>query len=268
MSKPRIKHDPDKLHMRTMDAFAVLRVPCREDDLDIALHEAEKQRWSHLDFLVAVIGPLADGRRERTVERRIREARFSEVKSLEGFDWKFNAKAIDRMQIEALATCEFIRRGDNLVFVGQSGVGKSHIMQAIGRQACALDYRVRYITSADLIRDLTASLADKTLHRRLRYYARFDLLIIDEFGFDKLERTESPDASNLLFKVIDSRRHDKSTVMITNIDFDVWASYLGDPPLAMALLDRLVEHSTVLKIEGKSYRAHTANKSQTQAAQP
>jgi len=72
----------------------------------------------------------------------------------------------------------------------------------------------------------------------------------------------------LLFKVIDSRRNDKSTVMITNIDFDVWASYLGDPPLAMALLDRLVEHSTVLKIEGKSYRAHTANKSQTQAAQP
>jgi DNA replication protein DnaC len=267
MSKSRIKHDPAKLHRRTMDAFTVLRVPCREDDLDIALHEAEKQRWSHLDFLVAVIGPLADGRRERTVERRIREAHFPEVKSLDGFDWKFNAKAIDRIQIEALATCEFIRRGDNLVFVGQSGVGKSHIMQAIGRQACALDYRVRYITSADLIRDLTASLADKTLHRRLRYYARFELLIIDEFGFDKLERTESPDASNLLFKIIDSRRLDKSTVMITNIDFDVWASYLGDPPLAMALLDRLVEHSTVLKIEGKSYRAHTANRSRTQAAQ-
>jgi len=241
MSPSRRKHDPEKLHRRIKESLDVLRVPLPEEALDAALSEAEKQRWSHLDFLVAVIGPLADRKRERSVERRIREARFPEVKMLDGFDWEFNAKAIDRNQIEALATCEFIRRGENLVFVGQSGVGKSHIMQAIGRQACALNYRVRYITSAELINDLTASLADRTLPRRLRYYARFELLIIDEFGFDKIERAESPEASNLLFKVIDSRRRSQSTVMITNIDFDLWASYLGDPPLAMALLDRLVE---------------------------
>lgn len=267
MSPPRRKRDPEKLHLRIKEAFDVLRVPLPEDALDTALSQAEKQRWSHLDFLVAVIGPLADRKRERSVERRIREARFPEIKLLDGFDWEFNAKAIDRTQIEALATCEFIRRGENLVFVGQSGVGKSHIMQAIGRQACSLNYRVRYITSAELINDLTASLADKTLPQRLRYYARFDLLIIDEFGFDKIERAESPEASNLLYKVIDSRRRSQSTVMITNIDFDVWASYLGDPPLAMALLDRLVENAAVLKINGKSYRAHMANRSRTQPPQ-
>jgi DNA replication protein DnaC len=267
MSPPRRKHDPETLHLRIKASFNVLRVPFPEDALDAALSQAEKQRWSHLDFLMALIGPLADRRRERTVERRIREARFPEVKLLDSFDWAFNAKAIDRTQIEALATCEFIRRGENLVFIGQSGVGKSHIMQAIGRQACFLNYRVRYITSADLINDLTASLADKTLAQRLRYYARFDLLIIDEFGFDKIERAESPEASNLLYKVIDSRRQNQSTVMITNIDFDVWASYLGDPPLAMALLDRLVEHAAVLKINGKSYRAHMANRSRTQPSQ-
>lgn len=267
MSPPRRKRDPEKLHLRIKESFDVLRVPLPEDALDTALSQAEKQRWSHLDFLVAVIGPLADRKRERSVERRIREARFPEIKLLDGFDWEFNAKAIDRTQIEALATCEFIRRGENLVFVGQSGVGKSHIMQAIGRQACSLNYRVRYITSAELINDLTASLADKTLPQRLRYYARFDLLIIDEFGFDKIERAESPEASNLLYKVIDSRRRSQSTVMITNIDFDVWASYLGDPPLAMALLDRLVENAAVLKINGKSYRAHMANRSRTQPPQ-
>lgn len=263
MSSARRKHDPEKMHLRIKESLEVLRVPLPEDALDAALSQAEKQRWSHLDFLVAVIGPLADRKRERTVERRIREARFPEVKMLDSFDWEFNAKAIDRTQIEALATCEFVRRGENLVFVGQSGVGKSHIMQAIGRQACSLNYRVRYITSAELINDLTASLADKTLPQRLRYYARFDLLIIDEFGFDKIERAESPEASNLLFKVIDSRHRHQSTVMITNIDFDLWASYLGDPPLAMALLDRLVENAIVMKINGKSYRAHMAKKAAT-----
>ena len=261
MSRTRSTRDPQKHRLRIMESFDLLRVPFTEDQLDAALSQAEKQRWSYLHFLVALIGPLADRRRESTVERRIREARFAEVRTLDGFDWEFNAKAIDRTQIEALATCEFIRRGENLVFVGQSGVGKSHIIQAIGRQACFLNYRVRYITSANLINHLTASLADKTLPRRLRYYARFDLLIIDEFGFDKIERAESPEASNLLYKVIDSRRRNQSTVMLTNIDFDAWASYLGDPPLAMALLDRLVENAAVLKINGKSYRAHTANRS-------
>lgn len=248
---------PNASRARVLDAFASLRIPFQEEELDATLSQAEKQRMSYLDVLAAVIGPPADRRRERAVQRRIREARFAEERIFDQFDWQFNAKAIDRMQMEAFATCEFIRRGENIVFVGQSGIGKSHLMQAIGRQGCFLGYRVRYITSAELICDLTASLADKTLPRRLRYYARFDLLIIDEFGFDKLERSESPDAPNLLYKVIDSRRGKLSTILITNIDFDAWSEYLGDPPLAMALLDRLVENATVLRIaKAKSYRAH------------
>ncbi len=190
------------------------------------------------------------------------------MKTLEGFDWPFNAKAINRTQIETLATGEFIRRGDNLVVAGQSGVGKSHIVQSVGRAACVLGYRVRYVTSAALLHDLTASLADHSLPQCLRRYSNYDLLIIDEFGFDKIERAESPEASNLLYKVIDSRRHSQSTVMITNIDFDVWASYLGDPPLAMALLDRLVENAIVMKINGKSYRAYMAEKAASRTKNP
>ena len=168
-----------------------MRVPLSAAELDAALAEAEKQRWSPLEFLARLIGPQADQRRQRAIERRIREARFREPKALEGFDWLFNAKAIDRTQIETLATGEFIRRGDNLVIAGQSGVGKSHIVQSVGRAACALGYRVRYTTSAELLRDLTASLADHSLPQRLRYYSNFELLVIDEFGFDKIERAES-----------------------------------------------------------------------------
>ena len=138
-----------------------------------------------LELLSHLLGPQADLRRQRAIDRRIREARFREPVTLEGFDWAFNAKAIDRRQIETLAMGEFIRRGDNLVIAGQSGVGKSRIVQSVGRAACADGYRVRYTTSAELLHDLTASLADHTLPERLRYYSNFDLLAIDEFGFDQ-----------------------------------------------------------------------------------
>ncbi len=247
------------LHQRVLGYFQTLRIALSATDLDAALAQAEKERHSPLEFLAGLLSSQADLRRGRAIERRIREARFRENVSLEGFDWEFNAQAIDRRQIEALATGEFIRRGDNLVIAGQSGVGKSRIVQSVGRAACVHGYRVRYTTSADLFRDLTASLADHSLHERLRYYTNFDLLAIDEFGFDRIERAESTQAASLLYKVVDSRSPKRSTALVTNISFEAWADYLGDPPLAMAILDRLVVATAIkLKIEGRSYRAHGA----------
>jgi len=254
-SHPSPSHD---LRQRILEYLQTLRIPMLAAELDDVLAEAEKQRWGALELLSHVLGPQADLRRQRTIDRKIREARFREPVTLEGFDWIFNAQAIDRQQIETLATGEFIRRGNNLVIAGQSGVGKSRIVQSVGRAACAKGYRVRYITSADLLRDLTACLADHSLHDRLRYYSNFDLLAIDEFGFDRIERTESSQAASLLYKVVDNRGPNRSTAMVTNISFEAWADYLGDAPLAMAILDRLVDGAIVIKIEGRSYRAHRA----------
>ena len=110
-----------------------------------------------------LIGEQADQRRERSIAKRIREAKFRDLSTLEGFDWQFNAATIDRTQIEELAAGDFIRRQDNLIFVGQSGVGKSRIIQSIGVAACVAGWRVRYTTSGDLIAELTAALADRTL---------------------------------------------------------------------------------------------------------
>ena len=248
------------LRQRILDYFQTLRIPMAEDELDAVLAEAEKRRWNPLELLSHLLGPQADLRRQRAIDRRIREARFREPVTLEGFDWAFNAKAIDRVQIETLATGEFIRRGGNLAIAGQSGVGKSRIIQSVGRAACAQGYRVRYTTSAELLLDLTASLADHSLPQRLRYYSNFDLLAIDEFGFDRIERAESSQAASLLYKVVDSRGPKRSTAMVTNISFDAWADYLGDAPLAMAILDRLVDGAIVLKIEGRSYRASRAQR--------
>jgi len=260
------KPTPTPLRDLCLNHFKVLRIPITPHELDALLDRADKESLSHLKFLDLLLGQQATARRDRSIERRVREAQFEERKLLETFEWKFNPH-IDRLQIEELASGDFIRRQSNLIVVGQAGVGKSHLMQAIGMRACAAGYRVLYRTSAKLLTDLNASLADKTLPARLRRYQRPELLIIDEFAFDKVERLESPQAAHLLYKVIVARHHRRSTALLTNIDFDGWADYLGDAPLAMALLDRLVEGAIIIKIKGKSYRASkakTANPSENQ----
>jgi DNA replication protein DnaC len=244
-----------QLRDQCLSHFTALGIPLEPASMEETLARAEKESLSHLQFLDLLLGAQADARRERAVARRIREARFAENKALEGFNWQFNPKAFDRVQIEELATGDFIRRRTNLVMVGWSGVGKSHIIQAVGQKACVRGYRVMYRTSAELLADLTASLADKTLPARLRRYANPDLLIIDEFGFDRIERTECPQAAHLLYKIIASRNQKRSTALVTNVDFDKWGDYLADGPLAMAFLDRLVEGAIILKVKGKSYRA-------------
>jgi DNA replication protein DnaC len=245
--------------------FATLKVPLIADQLDAILARAERDGLTHLEVAHLLVAEQAQQRRERAIARRIKEAGFRELQTLAGFDWEFNAKAINRVQIEELATAAFIDRRDNLVIVGQSGVGKSRIIQSVGQSACVLGYRVRYTTSAGLLADLTKHLADQTLPEQIRYYARFDLLVIDEFGFDKIERTEMPQAANLLYKIIDARTQ-RSTALVTNIDFEAWGDYLGDPPLAMAFLDRVVDGAIILKIKGRSYRAHRAGAKAQQVA--
>jgi DNA replication protein DnaC len=248
----------EDLRKAILNDFATLKIPLREEAFDAVLAEAEREGLSHLAFLRRLISEQATQRRERTIAYRVREARFKESKTLATFDWQFNAKAIDRSRVEELATGEFIRRRQNLILVGQSGLGKSHLVQAVGHQACVLGCRVRYTTSAKLIEELRASLADQTLPACLREYASFDLLIIDEFGFDRLERQESPQAANLLYKVIDARSQQRSTALVTNIDFKSWGEYMGDTHLAMALTDRIVDGAIIMKFSGKSYRASRA----------
>jgi DNA replication protein DnaC len=243
-----------------LDDAKTLKLPLAAEALDAALARAEQEGLSCLHFLELILGEPAARSRQRAIERRIRDAKFREDKSLADFDWKFNAQAIDRAQIEQLATGQFVRRGENLVMVGQSGVGKSFLLEAMGKEFCELGYRVRYTTSAELLEDLRKSLAEQSLPRRVRYWSRFDLVIIDEFGFDRIERGECPQAANLFYKLIDARSGRRSTALATNIDFDAWSDYLGDPPLAMAFLDRVVDGAILLKIRGKSYRAHRAQK--------
>lgn len=252
--------DEQTLRQQILQHLKTLNIPLASEQLDALLTEADKSRCSHLQFLARFLAIPSNQRLERSIEHRLRIAKFRDNGSLETFDWSFNAATIDRVQIQELATGDFIRRRDNVVFVGESGLGKSHLIQSVGRQCCVLGYRVRYTTSAELLEDLMAASGDKTLPHRVRYYGRFDLLIIDEFGFDRLERREYPESSSLLYKVIDHRSGRGSTALVTNVDFKEWTEYLGDPPLAMALLDRVVDGAIIHKFRGQSYRAHRAER--------
>jgi DNA replication protein DnaC len=247
---------PADLRAGILADFATLKVPLRAEQLDAVLARASHDGLSHQQFLHLLIAEQANQRRERSIAHRIREARFEERKPLSEFDWEFNRPAIDRTQIEELATGGFIERRENLVMVGQSGVGKSFLLQAIGETACVLGYSVRYTTSAAILDDLTAAIADRTLPKRVRYYANFDFLVIDEFGYDYIEREQSPQAANLFFKIIDARNRRCSTALATNMDFKTWTKNLGESNLAGAFLDRIVDGAIILKINGKSYRAH------------
>ena len=163
------------LHDDVRAALLTLGFPLPADALDTALSVAEKESLSHLEFLHRLLAGPAEARRQRAIERRIRDARFREVTTLDGFDWAFNAQGVDRRAIEQLATCDFVRRRENVVLVGQTGLGKSRVLQAVGHAACILGYRVRYATSAKLLQESTAALADGSLARLLDAYARWDL---------------------------------------------------------------------------------------------
>jgi DNA replication protein DnaC len=256
------------LREQILQHLETLKIPLTSEQVDETLAAASKSKMSHLQLLERFLAAPANLRRERGIERRLRTARFPDPATLESFDWKFNEKTIDPAPFQELATGEFVHRRENLVFVGASGLGKSHLIQSVGRCCCAHGYRVRYTTSAGLLEDLTAASGDNTLPARVRYYSRFDLLIIDELGFDRLERREYPESSSLLFKVIDSRSRKGSTALVTNIDFKDWSDYLGDPPLAMALLDRVVDGAIIQRFQGKSYRAHRAKQKAAGVGRP
>jgi DNA replication protein DnaC len=246
------------LHDDVAAAFLTLGVALPAEALDAALSVAEKESLSHLEFLHHLLAEPAEARRQRALERRIRDAHFRELTTLEGFDWAFNAQGLDRRAVEQLATCDFVGRRENVILVGQTGLGKSRILQAVGHAACVLGYRVRYATSAKLLQESTAALADGSLARLLDAYARWDLLLIDEFGFDRWERAAQAQASTFYYRLLDARTGRRSTALATNIEFKAWADYLGDPPLATAFLDRLVDGAVILKLTGRSYRAARA----------
>jgi DNA replication protein DnaC len=170
--------------------------------------------------------------------------------SLDAYDFNF-PKSIDRDVVMRAATLEFIRDKTNCVFVGPSGVGKTHLANAIGQLACLRGYRVRFVLAADLVNDLVAAQARNTLHRRLLAWASPDLLLVDELGYLSFDAR----GADLLYQVFNRRAQRTSTIVTTNLPFKDWGKLFHNAAAAVAIADRLVHKGLLVRITGKSKRS-------------
>jgi len=195
---------------------------------------------------------------EQRIARRIDTSGLVERKALEAFDWDFQP-TLDKALMLELARLDFVRRRDDLVITGKSGTGKSHILKAFAVRACEQGIKMRYARCVDLLDDLHAGLADGTYARRLKGWARPDLLVVDDVGLGQIKkRGDEPTAAHTLYNLVDRRHGRVSTAVTSNIALSDWGRYLGDATLTAAILDRLAMHAIRINIDGPSYRQHVA----------
>jgi DNA replication protein DnaC len=192
-------------------------------------------------------------RASRSLERRLKTARIGRFKPLCDFDWGWPRRC-DRVAVEALATLDFIKEAGNAVFVGPNGVGKSMLAQNIAHQAVIHGYTVLFTNAGQLLGDLCALDSDSTLQRRLRHYARPQLLAIDEVGYLSYSNRHA----DMLFQLISRRYQTKSTLLTTNRPFAEWNEVFPNAACVVSLVDRLVHNAEIVAIEGESYRLKEA----------
>jgi len=217
--------------------------------------EARSKRQPHAEYLADLARLEVTGRRERRIQRRIKEARFPMLKTLDAFD--FDAPhGLDRDEVLELFGCEFVPQAANVVLVGGVGTGKTHIAIALGMACCQNDYRVRFATAAELTNMLVEAKSQDRLSRKIEQLARFDVVILDELGYVPFDKQ----GADLLFGFITRVYERRSLIVTTNLPFANWSEVFLDATAAAAVIDRIVHHATVLKTEGDSYRLRTATR--------
>jgi DNA replication protein DnaC len=217
--------------------------------LEVRLQEAQANQLSHLELLELLVNDELVVRNDRAIARRIKAAGFRDNKTLEDFDWAFNT-SVKRSQIFELATGAFIREQRDLLWLGPPGVGKSHLVQAIGRQAAKTGFTVLYRSIFDAVQEIMQAEAFNEIANVMRRYLKPDLLILDDMGLKRLPR----DSGEYLCEIIMRRYELRSTMMTSNRPLEDWGKLLGDVPTATAILDRFLHHAEVIQITGRSYR--------------
>jgi DNA replication protein DnaC len=241
-----------------IDALKHLRLSGLAQSLDVRLLEAKGNSLSHDEFLELILQDELHVRRERLIARRLKAARFRELKTLDDFDWRFNP-SIKRKPIYDLAAGHFIRERKDVLFIGPPGVGKSHLCQAIGYEAIKLGFLVLYRSIFDLVREFLRDEALGGEERILTKYLKPDLLIVDDMGLKNLPRR----SGEYLFEIIMRRYENRSTLMTSNRPIEDWGKLIGDVPSATAILDRFLHHAEIIAITGKSYRLKNQARTET-----
>jgi len=226
-----------------------LRLPTFLREYGKLARQAAAEGLDHIQFLARLVELEMIDRERRMIERRIKAAKFLAVKSLDSFDFKA-IPALNKMQVLELARCEWIERRENVIALGPSGTGKTHIALGLGLAACQKGLSVGFITAAALVHELMEARDERRLLRLQKRMVGYKLLIIDELGFVPLSKT----GAELLFELISQRYECGSTLITSNLPFDEWTETFGSERLTGALLDRLTHHVNILEMNGDSYR--------------
>ncbi len=232
-----------------------LRLPVMAEMLDSYAKQAASSSMSYVDFLGGLVSEEVIRKEQRSVQNRIKSARFPVLKSLDDFDYSFQP-SIDKKKVGELSNLRFIDNKENILFLGPSGVGKTHLATSLGVRACESGYKVLFTTLNDMVSVLMASMADNSFPSKLRQFVQPSLLIIDEVGYLPV----SKEGANFLFQVVAKRYETGSIILTSNKSFADWGEVLGDSVIAAAVLDRLLHHSTVFNVRGDSYRLREKKK--------
>ena len=220
------------------------------ETLEVRNQEAIQEKCTYVEFLQKLLEDEVERRGQKQLSLRLRRSGLAPSKTLEAFDFSFNP-TIKRQQIFDLATCAFVERAESVFLLGPAGVGKSHLAQALGHEACRRGFDVVFAKTSAMLSHVHAGRADGTYERRLLSYQRPDVLILDDFGLKPMR----PPAAEDLYEVIEGRYGRGAIVLTTNRAFNEWPELFDNPVLASAALDRLAHGATQIVITGDSYRA-------------
>lgn len=226
-----------------------LRLPALGRQYQGVSRQARDGGWAYEQYLKELFEVEICSRQQRTSARRMREARFPDVKTLDQVKWDV-LQGISRPKLLELASCEYLSRGEDIVIAGPIGTGKTHLAIALGVEAARRRQRVLFVRAADLVRSLVEARDERRLGRLQQRVAKVGLLILDELGFVPFDRA----GGELLFNLLSDRYERRSTMVTTNLAFSEWVQVFGCEKLTTALLDRLVHHGHILTTRGPSFR--------------
>jgi DNA replication protein DnaC len=233
-----------------IDLLSYLKLPYIREHYETIAQIAARRQWTHVHYLSELIKEESNLKKDRTIQRRIRMAKFPVVKTLDQFNWSW-PKKINKPQIQNLFRLKFIESQTNVVFIGGVGLGKTHLASALGYQACLKGHTVLFTSAIDSINNLMSSQKKGLLKLELKKYLKPDLLIMDELGYLPIDNK----GADLLFQIISQRYEQGSIIITTNRVFKEWPKiFNNDSTLTSALLDRLLHHVEATLIEGDSYR--------------
>ena len=238
-----------------------LKLPTFLREYDKLARQCASEGQDHIQFLTRLVELELIDRERRMIERRIKAAKFPAVKSLDSFDFRA-IPALNKMQVLELARCEWIDRRENVIALGPSGTGKTHISLGLGLAACQKGMSVGFTTAAALVHELMEARDERRLLRLQKQMAGYKLLIIDELGFVPLSKT----GAELLFEMISQRYERGATLISSNLPFEEWTETFGSERLTGALLDRLTHHVSILEMNGDSYRLAQSRAQKAQVA--